>query len=150
MKNVHQLKLILGAILAIPVILLWCPHQSRAASQPITPEALRYSGPFEITSRIMEIDSEKQLLVVAEKEIHVVDLIVGGEHFLTLLSDAEGDPLPFDALTPGQTVRVQGVELPDGRVLAELIQITAARSYRGRSENQRPAIRQVREVRRIN
>ena len=93
MKNVHQLKLILGAILAIPVILLWCPHQSRAASQPITPEALRYSGPFEITSRIMEIDSEKQLLVVAEKEIHVVDLIVGGEHFLTLLSDAEGDPL---------------------------------------------------------
>ena len=150
MNNIHLLKRILGAILAIPVILLWCPSQSIAASQPITPEALRYSGPFEITSRIMEIDLEKKLLVVAEKEIHVVNLIIGEEHLLTLLSDAEGEPLSFDALTPGQTVRVQGVELPDGRVLAEMIQITTEQSHRGQSESRRPAIRQVRELKRIN
>jgi hypothetical protein len=150
MNNVHLLKRFLGAILAIPVILFWCPYPSGAASQPITPEALRYSGPFEITSRIMEIDHEKKLLVVAEKEIHVVDITVAGEHLLTLLSDAEGEPLVFDALTRGQTVLVKGIELPDGRVIAELIQITAGRSYRGHSESRRPAIRQVREIRRIN
>ena len=150
MRNVHQLKRFLGAILAIPVILLWCPGPSGAASEPITPEALRYSGPFEVTSRIMEIDPAKKLLVVAEKEIHVVDLVVGEEHFLTLLSDAEGGSLSFDELTPGQTVRVQGVELPDGRVLAELIQITTGRSYRGQSQDRGPRIRQVREIKRIN
>jgi hypothetical protein len=150
MKNVHQFKRFLGTILAIPVILLWCPDPSGAASQPITPEALRYSGPFEITSRIMEIDYEKKLLVVAEKEIHVVDITVGGEHLLTLVSDAEGEPLLLDALTRGQTVRVQGIELPDGRVLAELIQITAGQPEGVTSEYGRPAIRKVREIRRIN
>ena len=149
MNNVHLLKRFLGAILALPVILLWCPDQSQAASRPITPEAMRYSGPFEVTSRIMVIDPEKRILVVAEKEIHVVDLIVGEDHLITLLADAEGEPLSFEALAPGQTVRVQGVELPDGRVLAEMIQITTEQSHRGPSENRKPAIRQVREIKRI-
>ena len=150
MNNVHLLKRFLGAILAVSVILLWCPEQSGAASQPITPEALKYSGPFEITSRIMEIDPGKKLMVVAEKQIYVIDLVVGEEHLSTLLSDAEGEPLPFQAFMPGQTVRVQGIELPDGRVLAEQIQITTGQSQRGQSENQRPAIRQMREIKRIN
>jgi len=150
MNNLHFLKRFFGVLLAIPVILLWWPSQSAAASQQITPEALRYSGPFEVTSRIMEIDPDKGLLVVAEKEIYVVDLTVGGEHLSTHLSDAEGEPLSFDALSSGQTVRVQGIELPDGRVLAELIQITNGQTNGGQSENQRPAIRQVREIKRIN
>ena len=110
-----------------------------------------YSGPFEITSRIMEIDQGRNMLVVAEKEIFVVDVTVGEEHILTVLADEEGSAIAFESLTRGQTVLVRGIELPDGRVIAELVQFTSERPYiyRGQSGNRRPAVRQVHEIRRL-
>jgi len=151
MNNVHLLKRCLWAILTITLIVCWCPNQSGAASKPITPEELEYSGPFEITARIMEIDHGKNMLIVAEKEIYVVDLMVGAEHLWTVFSDAEGAAIAFESLDRGQTVLVRGVQLPDGRVIAELIQISNGRPPSGRTENRRqPAIRLVREIKRIN
>lgn len=127
MNNMRLLKPSLLSILTLTLIIYWSLslNQSGAASTPITPEELKYSGPFEITARIMEIDLAKNMLVVAENKIYVVDVMVGDEHLLTVLADAQGGTLAFEAFAPGQTVLVQGLQLPDGRVIAELIQIAA-------------------------
>jgi len=109
----------LGAILAVTLIITWCPGQSRAESSVIKPSDVRYSEPFELTAKIMEIDYAKNILIVAEYEIYVVDLRIGAEYIHTDLSDAHGRAIPFDSLDRGQTVRVIGMKLPDGQVVAE-------------------------------
>ncbi len=150
MNNVHSLKRCLWALLTVTLIVYGCPDQSRAASKPITPDELLYSGPFEITSRIMEIDHGKNMLVVAEYGIYVVDVMVGEEHLLTVLSDAEGSTVSYESFARGQTVLVRGLQLPDGRVIAELIQLAGDRSSGRQSDDRRPAIRQVHEIRPLN
>jgi hypothetical protein len=150
MNYVHLLKRCLWVIAAIALISYWCPNQGRAASNPITPEELKYSGPFEITAPIMEIHRGKNMLIVAEKAIYTVDLMVGDEHLLTVFSDAEGGPVEFESLNRGQTVLVRGLELPDGRVIAELIQLVNDRSPEGQTGDRRPAVRQVREIKPLN
>jgi hypothetical protein len=156
MNSVHLLERFFGvkrfcwALLTVALIVYWCPNQSGAASKPITPEELQYSGPFELTARIMEIDLGKNMLIVAEKEIYVVDVMVGAEHLLTVFSDAEGGAAAFESFARGQTVLVRGIELPDGRVIAELIQLASDRSPGGQTDNGRTAIRPIHEIKRIN
>lgn len=150
MNNMRLFKRFFLAIITLTLIIYWSPNQSGAASKPITPEELEYSGPFEITARIMEIDPAKNMLVVAEKKIYVVDVLVGAEHLLTVLADAQGGAVAIESFAPGQTVLVQGLQLPDGRVIAELIQISAEQAPHGHTGNQRPAIRQVHEIKKIN
>ena len=70
----------------------------------------------------MEIDFAENLLIVAEYRIYVVDLLVDGEHLLTVLSDEAGEAVAFESFVQGQTMLVRGLQLPDGRVIAELIQ----------------------------
>jgi hypothetical protein len=147
MNIVHLLKRCFWALLTVTLIVYWCPNQSRAASKPITPEELLYSGPFEITSRIMEIDHGKNMLIVAENEIYVVDVMVGEEHLLTVFSDAEGRAVSFESFARGQTVLVQGIQLPDGRVIAELIQLAGDQPSAAQSDNRRPAISEVHDIR---
>jgi hypothetical protein len=150
MNNMRLLKRCLLAILTLALIIYWSPNQSGAASKPITPEELKYSGPFEITARIMEIDQAKNMLIVAENEIYVVNVMVGAEHLLTVLTDAQGAAVAFESFARGQTVLVKGLQLPDGRVIAELIQIAAEQAPFGQTGNRRPAIRQVSEIKQIN
>jgi hypothetical protein len=150
MNNVQRFKRCFWAVLAIAVIVSWCPNQSRAESKPITAEELKYSGPFEINSRIMEIDYAKNMLIVAEYTIYAVDLMVGAEHLLTVLSDEEGEAVAFETLARGQRVLVRGLQLPDGRVIAELIQTAGEQARTGRMNNRRPAILQVNEIKPIN
>lgn len=150
MNNVYLVKRFLGAMLMMSLILCWYPNQSGAASEPITPEALLYSGPFELTSRIMDVDPGKNMLIVAENEIYVVDIMVGTEHLLTVLAGAEGGAVSFESFVRGQTVLVRGLQLPDGRVIAELIQIAGEQSSGGQKGNGKPAIRQVHEIKPLN
>jgi hypothetical protein len=73
----------------------------------------------------MEIDYGKNMLISDENEIYVIDLIIGTEHIMTVLSDAHSRAILFDSLEPGQTIRVSGMKLPDGRVIAEeLVQLS--------------------------
>ena len=119
MNNADRFKRCFGAIFAVTLILTWCPGQSRAESGAINPSDIRHSEPFELTAKIMEIDYGKNILIAAEYEINVVDLRIGAEHIHTDLSDPHGRAIPFDSLNRGQTVRVIGMKLPDGRVVAE-------------------------------
>jgi hypothetical protein len=118
MNTVHPQKRPFRAVLLLSLAILWLPHPAQAELQAITPADLRFSEPFEITATIMEIDYGKDLLIVAEREIYVVDFLMGKKAIQTKLSDADGEALLFDALKRGQKVRVSGIQLPDGRLIA--------------------------------
>lgn len=119
LKRRFPAKRWLLAMLTVTLVLYWCPNRSGADFNTITASDIQYSDPFEITASIMEIDYAKNLLIVAEHEVYVVDLIIGGEFIKTVLTDAHGEALLFDFLKRGQTVTVSGMKLPDGRVIAE-------------------------------
>ena len=151
MKYVDQTKRMIGVLLAITLMFSLCPNQSGAATGAITPSDLTYSGPFEITAPIMEISHRPVMLIVAEYSIYVVDQNVGTEHLRTVLKDADGQVIAFESLERGQMVLVRGLKLPDGRIIAELIQTVNALSDNSQSyERHRPAIRDVRSIRPVN
>jgi hypothetical protein len=113
-------------MLTVTLVIIWCPNPGRADSNAITPSDVAYSDPFEITASIMEIDYGNNMLIIAENEIYVVDLMIGTEFIKTDLSDADGRTILFDLLERGQTVMVRGMKLPDGRVIAEeLVQLSS-------------------------
>ena len=119
MNNSDSLKRGLWTILAVTLVINWFPVQSRAEFSTITPSDLAYSEPFELTGSIMEIDYGKNMLVSDENQIFVINLMIGTELINTVLSDTNGRAILFDSLERGQTIRVSGMKLPDGRVIAE-------------------------------
>jgi hypothetical protein len=106
------------AMLAVTLIIGWFPGPGRADSSRITPADIKLGYPFEITAGIMQIDYAKNRLIMAEQEVYAVDLVVGAETVKTAVFDAEGGPIAFDELEIGQTLRVRGIKLPDGRLIA--------------------------------
>jgi hypothetical protein len=127
LKRWFWVKRCFWAMLMVTLVINWCPNSGRADSNAITPSDIEYSDPFEITASIMEIDHGKNMLIIAENEIYVVDLMIGTEYIKTVLSDADGRPILFDSLDRGQTVMVRGMKLPDGRVIAEeLVQLSSS------------------------
>ena len=108
-------------LIILLVILLW-PLICGASSKPISEADLDNADPVELRSPIMAIDYAKGTLVVAEKEVMIIDLMIGNERFTTQVTNAAGDAISFGSLAIGQNVMVQGLKLGDGRVLAALVQ----------------------------
>jgi len=104
------------------IVFLW-PSVSGASPELISDSALDDSDPVEFSSHIMSIDYGKGVLVVAEAQVMIVDLLIGGEQFTSRVVDPEGEPILFDSLYKGQTVLVQGLKLEDGRVVAAMVQL---------------------------
>ena len=106
MNNVDLFKRWVWILLTVTLVICWCPNQGRADAHAITPSDLKYSDPFELTAKIMEIDYGKNKLIMAEYEIYVIDLMIGAEYVKTALSDADGGTIFIDSLDRGQTVMV--------------------------------------------
>jgi hypothetical protein len=119
MKKAYNLKGWFLVVFTVTLAYIWSPGLVRADSNRITPSEIKYSEPFELTASIMEIDHGKNMLIVAENRIYVIDLMIHGENIKTVLSDADGENIFFDSFERGQTVRVSGMRLSDGRVIAE-------------------------------
>ena len=128
MNNTFQLKRRIWVVIAVGLVINWYPGSVRAESTAISPSDIEYSDPFELTASIMEIDYGKNMLIVAENEVFVVDLTVGAEFISTEMSDTDGNRIPFDSFYRGQTVAVSGMMLPDGRVIAEELVLQSSRS----------------------
>lgn len=105
------------------LFILLCPLVSGASSEFISDLDLDDSDPVEFSSRIMEIDYGNGVLMVAENEVMIVDLVIGDEQFTTLVTDPKGDVISFESLHTGQKVLVRGLKLADGRVLASMVQL---------------------------
>ena len=106
-------------------MLLWPPVGG--ANPDFLPDLdLDNSDPVEFSSRIMEIDYGKGMLVVAENEVMIVDAVIGDEQFTSLVADPEGEVISIESLHSGQKVLVRGLKLPDGRVLASMVRLLGA------------------------
>ena len=108
-------------IVALALILFW-PLMGVASSEFFSIIDLDQAEPVEMTSHIMSIDYVKGILVVAENQVMIVDVVTGGERFTTQVINSEGEPLSFEELSAGQTVLVQGLKLADGRIVAARVQ----------------------------
>jgi len=105
------------------LFILLCPLVSAASPELISDLDLDDSDPVEFSSRIMEIDYGKNVLMVAENEVMIVDSVIGDEQFTTRVTDPEGGVISFESLHTGQKVQVRGLKLADGRVLASMVQL---------------------------
>ena len=111
------------------LILLW-PLVGGASSELISGSDLDDADPVEFSSGIMEIDYDKAMLVVAENEVMIVDLLIGDEQFSTQVTNPEGEVISIESLYKGQKVLVQGLKLDDGRVVASMVQLIEASDLR--------------------
>ena len=109
-------------LIFLSIVFLW-PLVSGASPELISDSALDNSDPVEFSSHIMAIDYGKGVLVVAETEVMIVDLMIGAEQFTSQIVDPEGETISIDSLYKGQTVLVQGLKLEDGRVMAAMVQL---------------------------
>ena len=103
------------------IILLW-PLVSGASPELILDRDLDAADPIEFSSRIMEIDYGKAVLVVAEYTVLTVDLIIEDKQYTTRVTGPQGKVISFDSLHTGQKVLVRGLKLADGRVVASMVQ----------------------------
>ena len=111
------------AFLVVFSLMLFWPLVGAASSGPISGSDLDKAELVEFSSHIMSIDFGEEVLVVAENVVMIVDRIIEGEQFTTLITNSEDETITFDSLYKGQKVLVQGFKLEDGRVVAARIQV---------------------------
>jgi len=104
------------------LVLVW-PLIGGASPGDISDSDLDNADFVEFSSHIMSIDYAKGILVVAENEVMIVDLLIGGEQFTTQVTNSEDEVISIDSLLKGQKVLVQGLKLDDGRVVAARVQL---------------------------
>jgi hypothetical protein len=75
-----------------------------------------------IRSKIMRVDAGKQTLLVAEKEVRLLEHYPEVRNLKTRLLDEEGKPAEFASFKEGDTVLVLGYCEPNGPVYATKIQ----------------------------
>ncbi|MEE4265566.1 MAG: hypothetical protein V2I56_22960 [Desulfobacteraceae bacterium] len=94
-----------------------------ASAEDVSDADLDNADLVEFSSHIMSIDYGKDILVVAEKVVMIVDLLIGGEQFTTQVTNSKDEVISIDSLSKGQTVSVQGLKLDDGRVVAARVRL---------------------------
>ena len=122
MVKPHLLNKETGTFLIFLLLLLLWPLVGGASSGLISGSGLDDADPVKFSSGIMEIDYDKAMLVVAENEIMIIDLLIGDEQFTTQVTNAKGEEISIESLYKGQKVLVQGLKLDDGRVVASMVQ----------------------------
>jgi len=120
-KNIRHKKA-LWRVLIFSMGILMLPLNSTAESNFPDNFSFDDCDPFEARARIMAVNGKKALLVAAEQTIYVVDWRFKDQYLTTELSDADGDPLDFGALRPGQWIHVKGFKHIDGGVVASMVQ----------------------------
>jgi hypothetical protein len=105
--------------LVIGICGLLYPATTNASGETIIfPEGVE---PFELYGTIMEANTVEAYLIVGEKRINV-ELKVGEQVYKASLLDTKGKPVKLWSFRKGQRVRVQGVKLPDGALVAGKVQ----------------------------
>lgn len=84
--------------------------------------ATEQDGAFRLDARIMSVDEVLGVMVVAEQEIKLKrHYKKGGWQYQTSFVDSSGHPVAIDLFKPRGKVIVEGVQLPDGALVAERI-----------------------------
>ncbi len=79
-------------------------------------------APFTVVGTIMEVDLERGVIVVAEREIRGLNASIGGRALKTQYLDEAGKPRSRGLFRKGETVSVEGFRHPEGFVAATRLQ----------------------------
>ena len=123
MVKPHLLNRRIGAFLIFFSLVLFWPLMGAASSEYISDSDLDNAELVEFSSHIMSIDFGKDILVVAENVVLIVDQLIGSEQFTTQITNPEDEVITIDSLYKGQKVLVQGFKLDDGRVVVAKVQV---------------------------
>jgi len=123
MVKPHLVNRRIGAVLIFFSLMVFWPLMGAASSEHISDSDLDNAEFVEFSSHIMSIDFGKDLLVVAENVVLIVDRLIGSEQFTTRITNPEDELITIDSLYKGQEVLVQGFKLDDGRVVAARVQV---------------------------
>ena len=80
----------------------------------------------EINALIMEVNTIKSYMIVAEKRIDISEFKMEDKAYKTSLLDKKGNAVQLNAFKEGQRVLVRGFKLSDGVTVAESIQEVSA------------------------
>ncbi len=120
-KNIK--KVLLG-ILMVVMLGIFIPNHSAAVSGlTIDPDAVE---DVEINALVMEVNTIKSYIIVAEKKIDISEFKMGDKAYKTSLLDKNGNAVQLNAFKEGQRVLVRGFKLPGGVTVAEIIQEVSA------------------------
>jgi len=79
-------------------------------------------SPFKICALIMEIDLEKNYIIVAEEKIHLLATTQSGlKQWLTVFTDTNDQKISTDDLRPRAKIIVEGEKMASGKMEAQKI-----------------------------
>lgn len=91
---------------------------------------LENSEPVEINALIMEVNTAKSYMIVAEKKINITSFKDGKKIYKTKLMNKKGRVVQLSSFKEGQRVLVKGVKLIDGQIVALEIKKIDKKKYR--------------------
>ena len=91
---------------------------------------LENSEPVEINALIMEVNTAKSYMIVAEKKINITSFKDGKKIYKTKLMNETGMVIQLSSFKEGQRVLVKGVKLIDGQIVALEIKKIDKKKYR--------------------
>jgi hypothetical protein len=94
--------------------------------------------PVKFNAIIMQTDIAELKFIVAERRVHIVDMMVRDYHLKTEITDNFGHPLPPAALMIGQQVVVEGFQYPEGDVVATVVKLIPQQEKARRQKIEKP------------
>lgn len=91
---------------------------------------LENSEPVEINALIMEVNTAKSYMIVAEKKINITSFKDGKKIYKTKLMNETGKVIQLSSFKEGQRVLVKGVQLINEQIVALEIKKIDKKKYR--------------------
>jgi hypothetical protein len=121
-------RCVAGIVLALAAVGLGLPpvdaaeKESHGLPSPVTAIDFDECEPYQIRDKIMALHPNNGTIVVAEREIRVLDVVAGGQAIKTEFLAMDGKPELPSTFGVGQYVWVKGVLHPAGYVAAFVVQ----------------------------
>ena len=122
-KKTNKKVFLLGMVMAVMLGFFYPNHSAAVSGLTIDPDAMEE---VEINALIMEVNTIKSYMIVAEKRFDISEFKMGGKAYKTSLLDKQGNAVQLNAFKEGQRVLVRGFKLTDGVTVAEIIQEVSA------------------------
>jgi hypothetical protein len=119
----RRIAIILGGLaLAVLWFLPAAPVRAEDHLLEVNAIDLADCDPIQLQAQVMEINPQKKTLIVAEREVRMMDVADGGQRIKTAFLNIDGKPEPPGVFRVGQYLRIEGFSHPDGYVAASVIQ----------------------------
>ncbi len=122
-KKTNKKVFLLGMLMAVMLGFFYPNHSAAVPGLTIDPDAVEE---VEINALIMEVNTIKSYMIVAEKRFDITEFKKEGKTYKTSLLDKKGNAVQLNAFKEGQRVLVRGFKLNDGVTVAWSIQEVSA------------------------